>query len=203
MIMESLIALVLATTVLILIPGPNVALIVANSLKHGLRYGLITAAGTTLGIALQLLLVVVGMAALIDMTATALVWIRWLGVIYLVYLGIRTWNEPAADLGQITAQSRAGTFWRATLIAVINPKTLLFNAAFLPQFVRGSDGAAGELAMVTAVFLAVIVIGDALWAVFAASARQWLGRFGSLRNRVTGGFLVGAGLGLALSRRTL
>ena len=201
--MENLIALVLATTVLILIPGPNVALIVANSLKHGFRHGLLTAAGTTAGIAFQLLLVVVGMAALIEATSTALVWIRWLGVIYLVYLGIRTWNEPAADLGQITAQSRAGTFWRATFIAVINPKTLLFNAAFLPQFVSGTAGAAGELAIVTAVFLTVIVVGDVLWAVFAAAARKWFGRWAGLRNRITGGFLVGAGLGLALSRRPL
>jgi homoserine/homoserine lactone efflux protein len=201
--MENLIALVLATIILILIPGPNVALIVANSLKHGLRYGLITAAGTTAGIAFQLLLVIVGMAALIEMTAMALVWIRWLGVIYLVYLGIRTWNEPPADLGQITAQSRAGTFWRAAFIAVINPKTLLFNAAFLPQFVSGTPQAANELVIVTAVFLVVIVLGDALWAVFAASARKWLGRYGSLRNRITGSFLISAGLGLALTRRTL
>ena len=200
--MSNLVTLVLATAVLIIIPGPNVALIVANSLKHGFRHGLVTAAGTTVGIALQLLLVVVGMAALIEVTATALVWIRWLGVLYLLYLGIRTWNEPADDLGQITAQSQVGTFWRATFIAVINPKTLLFNAAFLPQFVSGAAGAAGELMVVTAVFLAVIVVGDVLWVVFAATARRWLGRFGRFRNRITGGFLISAGLGLALSRRS-
>ena len=201
--MNNLVTLSLATIVLILIPGPNVALIVANSLKHGLRSGLITAAGTTAGIAIQLLLVVAGMAALIETTAAALSWIKWAGVVYLIYLGIRTWNEPADDLGQIAAQSRAGTFWRATVIAVINPKTLLFNAAFLPQFVTGTDGAAGELVAVTAVFITVIIIGDALWAVCAASARNWLRRYGNLRNRLTGGFLVSAGLGLALTRRSL
>ena len=199
--MANIVALIAATVVLILIPGPNVALIVANSLRHGLMLGLITALGTTAGIALQLWLAVVGMAALIEMAASALVWIKWTGVAYLVYLGIRTRSEPADDLAQIGPQSKSGTFWRGFFLAVINPKTLLFNAAFLPQFVGNAPGATGELFMLAAVFLAVIIIGDALWAVFAASARQWLSRFGAFRNKVTGGFLLGAGLGLALSRR--
>ena len=199
--MSNLIALVAATVVLILIPGPNVALIVANSLKHGLKYGLVTAAGTTLGLAVQLLLVVAGMAAVIELAASALIWIKWLGVVYLVYLGIRTWREPAADLGQIGAHIGHGLFWRGAMLAVINPKTLLFNAAFLPQFVSTSAGAAGELTVVSAVFLTVIVVGDALWAVFASAARRWLKGFGQLRNRLTGGFLIGSGLGLALARQ--
>ena len=54
--------------------------------------------------------------------------------------------------------------------------------------------------VVAAVFLAVVIVGDALWAIFAASARRWLQGFGALRNRITGGFLVGGGIGLALSR---
>jgi threonine/homoserine/homoserine lactone efflux protein len=201
--MSNVIALVLATAVLILIPGPNVALIVANSLRHGLKLGLITALGTTAGIAIQLFLIVAGMATVIELAASALTWIKWLGVAYLIYLGIRTWNEPASDLAQVCAQSRSGTFWRGLGLAVINPKTLLFNAAFLPQFVGGTSGAGGELFVLAAAFLTVIIMGDALWALFAASARNCLNRFGNLRKKVTGGFLFGAGLGLALSRRSL
>jgi threonine/homoserine/homoserine lactone efflux protein len=201
--MSSIIALILATVVLILIPGPNVALIVANSLRHGLKFGLITTLGTTAGIAIQLFLVIAGMAALIELAASALIWIKWLGVAYFVYLGLRTWNEPADDLAQIYAQSESGTFWRGFGLAVINPKTLLFNAAFLPQFVGGANGATGELFVLATIFLTVIVIGDALWALFAASARNLLNQYGNLRNKVTGGFLFGAGVGLALSRRSL
>lgn len=201
--MTNLVALVAATAVLILIPGPNVALIVANSLRHGLRGGLVTAAGTTAGLALQLLLVVAGMAALIERAALALVWIKWLGAAYLLYLGIRTWNEPADDLARIGPQSMSGAFWRGAGFAVINPKTLLFNAAFLPQFVGNAADAGTELAFLAAVFLAVIVVGDGLWALTAASARRFIRCFGALRNRITGGFLVGAGVGLALSRRTI
>lgn len=200
--MSTITALIAATVVLILIPGPNVALIVASSLRHGLRFGLVTAAGTTAGLALQLFLVVIGMAALIEMAASALLWIKWLGVAYLVYLGIRTWREPADDLAQIGSQTTTRTFWRGFGLAVVNPKTLLFNAAFLPQFVTATTGAGTELLLLATVFLSVIVVGDALWAVFAAGARPWLTSFGQLRNRVTGGFLVGAGVGLALSRRS-
>ena len=201
--MTSLLALITATVILILIPGPNVALIVANSLRHGLRAGLVTAAGTTVGLAVQLALVVAGMAAVIEVAASALLWIKWLGVAYLIYLGIRTWREPAEDLGQIGPQSMAGAFWRGLGFAVINPKTLLFNAAFLPQFIDESASAGPQLLVLASVFLTVIIIGDALWALFAASARPWLSGFGQLRNRITGGFLCGAGIGLALTRRAV
>jgi len=201
--MANVIALVGATMVLVLIPGPNAALIVACSLRHGLGHGLVTVFGTTAGIALQLFLVIAGMAALLQSAASALTWIKWAGVAYLLYLGIRTWREPAADLAQIRAQSVQGTFWRGFGLAVINPKTLLFNAAFLPQFVGGHNGVTGELFLLAGIFLAVILIGDALWALFAASARSWFTRVGAIRNRVTGGLLVGAGIGLALSRRSL
>ena len=201
--MDNVTALVAATVVLILIPGPNVALIVANSLRHGLKIGLVTSLGTTVGIAIQLAVAVLGLAALIELVAEALNWIKWIGVCYLVYIGVKTWREPAADLSDIRALSGNRAFWRGVILAVVNPKTLLFNAAFLPQFVGQGSNESGQLLILAAVYMAVIVIGDALWAVFAASARRWLNRFGHLHNRISGGFLVSAGIGLAMSRRHL
>ena len=158
--MENISALIAATIVLILIPGPNVALIVANSLHHGMRIGVITSLGTTVGIALQLLIVVLGMAALIEVVADALTWIKWIGVAYLLYIGVRTWREPASDLSDIKAQSQTHAFWRGVFFAVINPKTLLFNAAFLPQFVGNTSDAGSQLLLLAGVFMIVIVIGD-------------------------------------------
>jgi len=197
---ENLLALGIATAVLVAIPGPNMALIVANSLRFGLREGAVTVFGTTLGVALQLGLVVLGLVAVIEFAAEVLAWIRWTGVAYLVYLGIRTWRRPADDLGSIDA--KPAVFWRACMIAAINPKTLLFNAAFLPQFLPAGAGA-GHCLMVAAVFLSVLLLGDLLWAASASSARQLLIHYGRLRNRLTGGFLVAAGIGLALSRRDI
>ena len=80
----SLIALALATAVLVSIPGPNVALIIANSLRHGIGAGVVTVLGTTLGVALQLALVVIGMAAILEYAADVLTWIKWAGVVYLM-----------------------------------------------------------------------------------------------------------------------
>lgn len=200
--MENIIALVGATIVLVLIPGPNVALIVANSLRYGMRVGVVTSVGTTVGIGAQLFVVVAGMAALIELVANALTWIKWIGVVYLVYSGLRTWNEPASNLSDVKALSGTRAFWRGALLAVVNPKTLLFNAAFLPQFVGNTADASGQLLLLAGVFMTVIIVGDSLWAVFAAVARAWLKCVGQLRNRVTGAFLVSAGVGLALSRRS-
>ena len=196
---ESILALVFATALLVAIPGPNAALIVANTLKYRIRGGVVTVLGTTLGVALQLAIVLLGMMAVIELAAELLAWVRWVGVAYLVYLGIRTWREPPDDLAAVNAQP--DVFWRGCLVAALNPKTLLFNAAFLPQFLPTGAGTL-DLLLITTIFLLVLLAGDLLWAVFANSARPLLSRYGRLRNRLTGGFLVAAGVGLALSRRT-
>jgi threonine/homoserine/homoserine lactone efflux protein len=197
----NLLALGVATAILVMIPGPNVALIIANSIRYGLGVGAVTVLGTTVGVAIQLMTVVLGLAVIVEIAAEALMWIRWAGVAYLIYLGIRTWNEPADDLSTISAAP--AMFWRGCMVAAVNPKTLLFNAAFLPQFVSDSGSATGQLALVAAVFLTVLLLGDMIWALTAASARRLLDRYAGARNRMTGGFLVAAGVGLALSRRSI
>ena len=195
--MDTLVALIVATSILVIIPGPNVALIVANSLQYGFRMGAMTALGTTVGVALQLAFVVGGMATLVELVAGALSWIRWAGVIYLVWLGIRTWRKPAAELETVTAAPVM--FLRGCMLAAVNPKTLLFNAAFIPQFV--GTGSASQFALVGIVFLGVLFLGDLGWALFASSARKLLTRYAHLRNKITGIFLTTAGIGLALARR--
>lgn len=200
--MENLIALAVATLALVMIPGPNVALIVANSLRRGTRFGLATVAGTTLGVGLQLLLVVFGLALLIEAVAGILNWIRWAGVAYLIWLGVRSWRDGVDDLADIRAENdtAATAFRRGVLLAAINPKTLIFNAAFLPQFVAAQGDPATQLVLTATVFLAVLALGDAVWAVFAGMLRPAMLRFGRLRNRLSGGFFLAAGAGLAATR---
>lgn len=196
--MTGLAALALATAVLVIIPGPNVALIVANTLRFGFRMGAVTVFGTTAGIALQLMLVVAGFAAVIEVAAGALTWIRWAGVIYLVWLGIRSWRAPPADLAAVAAAPTL--FSQGLLLAAVNPKTLLFSAAFIPQFIPGGASVA-DLTAATAIYLSVVMIGDLLWAAFAGSASRLLASSRHWRNRATGAFLILAGVGLALARR--
>ena len=87
------------------------------------------------------------------------------------------------------------------MLAAINPKTLLFNAAFIPQFVVVNDATATQLLPLGSVFLAVVFFGDMLWALFAHSARNVLARFARFRSRVVSGALAAAAIGLALSRK--
>ena len=159
--------------------------------------------GTTIGVGLQLAFVVGGFALLLELAATALTWIKWLGVAYLVFLGIRTWREPGSDLGEIAPTTGRLTFLRGLGLAVINPKTLLFNAAFLPQFIGHNMHTATQLIVLSTIFLITVGVGDSLWVAFAGSARSWFCKVGKLRNRIAGGFLVGAGVGLALARKSI
>ena len=194
---------VAACAVLILIPGPNVALIVANSAAHGTRFGLLTVAGTSSAVVVQLTLTVLGATAVLSFLAASFDWLRWLGVAYLVWLGIAAWRAPAIDLMRTAPQPRSARviYVRGFLVRLTNPKTLLFYGAFLPQFITPGPAAADQLLLLAVTFLAVAIVLDGLWAVLAGRLRGLLTTHARLRNRLTGGLLIGAGLGLALARR--
>jgi threonine/homoserine/homoserine lactone efflux protein len=196
-------AFVAATTALMLIPGPNVALIAANSIAHGARFGLLTVSGTTAAMVVQLGVTALGMTALLGDLAHAFEILRWIGVFYLLWLGFNAWRAPAADLMKTVPQPRSprAIFLRGFLVSLTNPKTLLFYAAFFPQFLDPNAGLPAEIAILAATFLALAVIVDSGWALLAARFRGLLGVNGKLRNRLTGGLLMGAGLGLALARK--
>jgi homoserine/homoserine lactone efflux protein len=196
-------AYILACIVLIVIPGPNVALIVANSVAHGARFGLLTVAGTSSAVVVQLSLTVLGATAVLDVLAASFDWLRWLGVIYLVWLGVAAWRAPAVDLARVGPQARSARliFARGLLVGLTNPKTLLFYGAFLPQFITPGPTASDQLLLLAVTFLVVAVILDSAWALLAGRLRGLLLAHVRLRNRLTGGLLVGAGLGLALARR--
>src|SRR5579863_8208069 len=91
-------AFVAAVVLLMLIPGPNVALIVANSVAYGPRYGLLTVAGASSAMVAQLALTALGMTELLGALGLWFAWLRWVGVVYLIYLGLAQWFAPATDL---------------------------------------------------------------------------------------------------------
>lgn len=192
-------ALVAATLALVAIPGPNVTLIVANTLTHGTRHGVASVAGTTLGVALQVALLALGLAALMQVAAGLFEWLRWLGAGYLVWLGVTEWRRGPGRLEAVAPQRLRplALLGQGMAVAVINPKTLLFNAAFLPQF-AGPQG--DGLIPVALLYLAVVSAGDLLWVLAARSARGWLARAGDLRHRLSGALYMFAGAGLALAK---
>lgn len=201
--MQNIVALLLSTAVLVAIPGPNVALIVAKSVQQGFRAGFVATFGTTTGVAIQLLLVSFGVSAIIASAAAALMIIKWAGVAYLIWLGIRTWKAAAPDPAEPETPPTSVTFSQGLIVALLNPKILLFNAAFLPQFVRADGPVVGQLLVLSGVYLSVLFLGDLLWAWLGASAKPWLIRYGRFSQRLSGGLFITAGVGLALSRQRL
>jgi threonine/homoserine/homoserine lactone efflux protein len=195
-------AFVAAVVILMLIPGPNVALIVANSVTWGTRYGLLTVAGTVCAMIPQLALTALGMTAALAEAGAWFGWLRWIGVAYLFYLGIRQWREVVVDLSEIRPQPRSGRaiFARGALVSLTNPKTLLFYGAFLPQFISPDRPVGPQLALLCVTCPVISVVVDTGWAMAAGRARHVLARHGRLRNRVSGGLLMGAGVGLAMAR---
>jgi homoserine/homoserine lactone efflux protein len=195
-------AFVAAVAVLMLIPGPNVALIVANSLAYGARWGVLTVLATSSASMLQLGLVALGMASLISELGAWFDWIRWAGVVYLVLLGIQQWRAPPADLSAVRPQPRslARIFGRAAAVALTNPKTLLFYAAFFPQFVSAKTPAGPQFAVLAGLYLLVALAIDSVWALTAARLRGAFRTRARLPNRASGAVLIGAGVGLAVAR---
>src|SRR5262249_13687809 len=117
-------AFVAAVTVLMLIPGPNVALIVANSVTYGFRYGLLTVARTSSAMLVQLALTALGMTEVLGQLGEWFDLVRWIGVAYLVYLGITTWRAPPQNLSEVRAEPKSARsmYSRALLVSLTNPK---------------------------------------------------------------------------------
>jgi threonine/homoserine/homoserine lactone efflux protein len=193
---------VAAVTILMLIPGPNVALIVANSVAHGPRYGLLTVAGTSSAMVLQLALVALGMTPLLAALGSWFELLRWIGVAYLIYLGLSQWRAPVVDLTKTRPERKSprAMFTRALLVSMTNPKTLLFYGAFFPQFVSPEHALAPQVGLLSLTFVVIALLVDGSWALAAARARHLLAARGRLRNRMAGGMLIGAGAALAAAR---
>ena len=200
---ELYLAFVAATVVLIALPGPNVGLIVATSIAHGRRFGLVTVAGTSAAMIPQLGLTVIGMTGALTLLSHLFQWVRWIGIGYLVYLGFQAWRAPALDLTKVEPEPRSvhEIFFQGFVISLTNPKTLLFYGAFFPQFVNPRAGLAGQLVLLCVTFLVVAMLLDSCWALAGGQLRGLLSIRGRVRNRLTGGLYLAAAVGLASARR--
>jgi threonine/homoserine/homoserine lactone efflux protein len=200
---ELYLAFVAAAAVLIAIPGPNVAVIVANSISHGRRFGLVTVAGTSAAMIPQLAFTVIGMTGALTLLSHVFEWVRWIGIAYLIYLGFQAWKSPPLDLTKVAPASRSARriFFQGFVVSLTNPKTLLFYGAFFPQFVNPQIGLIGQLVLLSATFLVIAVLLDSCWALAGSRLRGLLSLRGRLRNRLAGGFYFAAAVGLAGARR--
>lgn len=197
-------AYLLATLAVVLIPGPTATLVVANSLKHGTRAGLLNVAGTQLGLAAMIGIVGIGLTSMVEAMGQWFDWVRIVGAAYLVWLGWKMIRSAGSEVAGSPAPAapRGGFVLQGAVVALSNPKTLLFFGAFFPQFVDPSRDFAFQIFIMglTAMVFAAIVDGSIALAAGRAGHVLSAKRV-QLMSRVSGTALIGGGVWLALSRR--
>src|SRR5438445_4966485 len=193
---------VVACGVITLIPGPTVTVIVANSLAHGTRAGLLNVAGTQLGHGLSIVILVVDLHSIIAAMSWLFDWLRIAGAIYLVYLGWKLIRSPEAlaDASKVTTP-RGGFFLQGFLVLMANPKALFWFGAFIPQFIDPKGNYVAQIALLGVTAMVVAVFSDGAYAVLTGRAGAFLTKKKvRLVSRLSGCFLIGGGVWLALSR---
>ena len=195
-----------AVAILVLMPGPIVTLVVANSLSHGSRSGLATVGGASIGNAILLGTTAVGLVAFFALLSEIFAVVRWVGALYLIWLGIKAWRvDGGHGLAIVPAAKRSSrtVFLQGFLIALTNPKALVFYIAFLPQFIDPHLPAGPQLLVMVATMIVMALLSDSGYALLAGRARGWFTTPARrrLQSRITGTLLLGVGCGLLLARR--
>jgi threonine/homoserine/homoserine lactone efflux protein len=195
---------VMASLMLALTPGPGVLYIVTRSLMQGRRAGLASVAGVALGNLTNALGAALGLAALFAVSSTAFLVVKYAGAGYLIFLGIRALRRAASDtLDANPSPPRTGHVFRdGFFVALFNPKTTLFFAAFLPQFMGIDANPMVQGATLGALFVAIAAVTDAIYAITAGAAASALHRAHGLRRAapyLSAGTFIGLGVFAALS----
>jgi len=199
---EVYLAYVLTCILITIIPGPTVTLIIANSLTHGMRAGLLNVAGTQLGLAIMLGVLLVGLSSVIATMGWWFDWVRIAGAVYLVWLGWKLLRANAG-FGQIgqTPAPRGGFFLQGFLVLMSNPKALLWFGAFIPQFVDPSGNYVAQIVLLGATAMATAAITDGAYAVLGGRTGKLMSaRRIRLASQMSGLFLIGGGVWLAFTR---
>lgn len=205
MTIEVYIAYVLACAILSIVPGPNVTIIVANSLRGGIRAGMASVVGTQLGVFIALIVLAAGLQVVIQSAGAVFEIVRILGAAYLVWLGIKMLvSSGKLDITQARGPVRETSeyFWQGCLVFLSNPKALIFFGAFIPQFVDPSRNAFVQVVLLGATFMAVTATLDSGYAIAAGKARTWLSRSRvRVVERISGACMISGGIWLAFSKR--
>ena len=196
-------AFVAACILLALLPGPMVTLIIANGLRHGTRAALINIAGAQVGLAIVIGVVAVGLTSLMATMGYWFDWVRFAGAAYLVWLGIKLIRSPVEGVksDEPPPPPRGGFFLQGFLVLLSNPKVLVFFGAFIPQFMDMSKDHFSQVALLGFTFMVTGAVTDSIFALVAGRARKFFSAQRTrLVSRISGGFMIGGGIWLALTR---
>lgn len=196
---ELWLAFALAAEIILVIPGPTILLVIGQAATHGRSSVVPLVIGVLCGDALAMTLSLAGLGALMATSALLFTVLKWIGALYLIYLGILQWRRqgevPAAG-GAVEAAPAAILWRRAFVVTALNPKSIAFFVAFLPQFVVARAPILPQLMVLGVTFLVLATVNAALYAIFAGQLRDTLRRSRIHRwfHRCGAGALIGAGL---------
>jgi threonine/homoserine/homoserine lactone efflux protein len=191
----------IAAALLLIIPGPTILLVIGQSLGGGRRRALPLVAGVALGDLTAMTLSLAGLGALLGASAAAFTLLKWIGAAYLVYLGLKLWRAPVEAAAVPPLKARAA-FRQAYVVTALNPKSIAFFVAFVPQFITPESPFLRQATLLVATFVGLAAINALLYAMLAGHLSS-LVRKPSVRrgfNRAGGTALIGAGAALALRR---
>jgi threonine/homoserine/homoserine lactone efflux protein len=203
----TLITFITASIVIILSPGPAQALVIARTISDGRKAGIITALGLNTATFVHAITAAVGLSAILETSAAAYTIVKYLGAIYLVYLGIRAFSKQKGGEPSSSTSSRAskGLFVKAFITGVLNPKVALFFFAFVPQFVDPRHGWVILQFITLGAILAILdIVYESLLALITSTMSERFtqdGKFTIWRQRITGTVLIGLGLRLFFLER--
>lgn len=198
---------VAASTALLLIPGPTVLLVLSYALSQGRRVAMASASGVALGDLIAMTASLLGLGALVLASATLFTVLKWVGAVYLVYLGIRLLRSaPTTGLEAPTdaVPDGRGVFWHAAAVTALNPKSIAFFIAFVPQFVTVTEALLPQFAILIATFVSLATVNALAYALLAGSLRNRLSQPGVIAwlTRAGGATLITMGLLTAALRRS-
>ncbi|WP_424978063.1 LysE family translocator [Leisingera sp. S232] len=196
-----------ASIALLLIPGPTVLLVLSYALSKGRQVAVASALGVALGDFIAMSASLAGLGALVMASATLFSVLKWAGAAYLVWLGVKLWRSaPQAAIEQFAPDSgiRArGVFGHAAAVTALNPKSIAFFIAFVPQFIRPDAGLAPQFAVLIATFVGLAALNALAYALLADRLRKWIAQPAAAAavTRTGGLALIGMGAATALLRR--
>lgn len=205
MTLELYLAYVVATLIVLAIPGPTVMLVVSYALAQGRKSALASVAGVGLGDAVAAVASLAGLGAILAASATLFSVLKWIGAAYLVYLGVKLWRSRPQTLETVETRLADGRriFLHTFVVTALNPKGIAFFIAFLPHFIAESAPILPQLLLLGSTFVVLGIVNAAVYALAAASVRERVRRPSTLRlmNRLGGGVLVMAGIMTATLRK--
>lgn len=197
-----LVSFLLISAVVIAVPGPNVLLIVSTTLVSGRQRGFQTIVGTTLAMIVQLAIAALGTTLLLATLSQGLIWLKWCGVAYLIYLGINS-LYAFYTYKKSSRPTAAASIQRGFWVSLTNPKTILFFSAFLPQFASTESAYLPQIAILSTCFLLLAVMMDSCYVLLSAKLKWLLASkdIERMSNGISGTLFLSAGGLLAASNR--